>query len=364
MTFEKLISIYRFDDPFLKTFFKEHARAGDCAITGRREPCIDPEIIRSHFDHIVQLYKPYPVASAPGRFEAGSTFDDGTYIWDAIYNDFGVFSPENDAENNQAILEILYPEDTREGTSYPFLHNPVVRFDQNSFHDEEMDLEHEYWKNFKSEIRYANRFFPDLSLNLEQLREVFKFREYIISPGETYYRARKSDEQLPPEKMGSPPRELSLAGRANPRGIPYLYLGKTETICKKEIRVTTEPYTLATFTISQPLRIVDLSTHSIISPFPFGPDLAKYVSHIDIMKMYIREMSSPADSQDPYLDYLPTQYICERIKKDDYDGILYRSSMADGLNDLNLTLFNTTKVICVRTELRQQENVSQKKENR
>jgi hypothetical protein len=40
------------------------------------------------------------------------------------------------------------------------------------------------------------------------------------------------------------------------------------------------------------------------------------------------------------IDYTPSQYLCEFIKRCGYDGVIYRSSVSDGMN---LALFNPAK---------------------
>lgn len=67
----------------------------------------------------------------------------------------------------------------------------------------------------------------------------------------------------------------------------------------------------------------------------------------DLIRMYTLDMSKPADPQRSNLDYLPTQYICEYIKKLGYDGVSFRSSLVDTANNINLILFEEDKVECV-----------------
>lgn len=40
------------------------------------------------------------------------------------------------------------------------------------------------------------------------------------------------------------------------------------------------------------------------------------------------------------LDYIPSQYLCEFIKHSGFDGVVYRSSVSDGIN---LALFDLGK---------------------
>ena len=42
------------------------------------------------------------------------------------------------------------------------------------------------------------------------------------------------------------------------------------------------------------------------------------------------------------IDYVPSQYLCEFIKKCGYDGVVYRSSVSDGIN---LALFDPSRAV-------------------
>ena len=52
------------------------------------------------------------------------------------------------------------------------------------------------------------------------------------------------------------------------------------------------------------------------------------------------ELTRPVVPQAAAVDYTPSQYLCEFIKKCGYDGVIYRSSVSDGIN---LALFNPTR---------------------
>lgn len=49
------------------------------------------------------------------------------------------------------------------------------------------------------------------------------------------------------------------------------------------------------------------------------------------------ELTRPVLPQAAAIDYTPSQYLCEFIKKCGYQGVLYRSSVSDGIN---LALFD------------------------
>lgn len=44
------------------------------------------------------------------------------------------------------------------------------------------------------------------------------------------------------------------------------------------------------------------------------------------------ELTRPVLPRSAAIDYLPSQYLCEFIKKIGYDGVIYRSSVSDGIN--------------------------------
>jgi hypothetical protein len=49
------------------------------------------------------------------------------------------------------------------------------------------------------------------------------------------------------------------------------------------------------------------------------------------------ELTRPVVPQSAAIDYTPSQYLCEFIKKCGYQGVIYRSSVSDGIS---LALFD------------------------
>ena len=49
------------------------------------------------------------------------------------------------------------------------------------------------------------------------------------------------------------------------------------------------------------------------------------------------ELTRPILPEVAAIDYIPSQYLCEFIKKHGYHGVMYRSSVGDGIN---IALFN------------------------
>ncbi|HVJ52278.1 MAG TPA: RES family NAD+ phosphorylase [Aliidongia sp.] len=127
------------------------------------------------------------------------------------------------------------------------------------------------WETLRDEMMYRNRWFLDMSLDTDRLRQLL---DHLHLPAaelpRTWYRARirSSDETYAIDKMGAPPKRLASHGRANPAGIPYLYLGSKPETAAAEIRPHTgEVACVADFTVPE-IRAVDLrNPRKLVSPF-------------------------------------------------------------------------------------------------
>ena len=93
-----------------------------------------------------------------------------------------------------------------------------------------------YWSILKEQLKWEKRYFTNIETLTEDLGwDSFFESKTIINDDETYYRARlhqNSNEDIYPiDKMSSPPPQYASAGRANPIGIPYLYLSDKCKFC-------------------------------------------------------------------------------------------------------------------------------------
>ena len=50
------------------------------------------------------------------------------------------------------------------------------------------------------------------------------------------------------------------------------------------------------------------------------------------------ELTTPVLPTSAAIDYIPSQYLCEFIKKSGFDGVVYDSAVTDGIN---VALFDT-----------------------
>jgi hypothetical protein len=147
--------------------------------------------------------------------------------------------------------------------------------------------------------------------------------------------------------MGVPPKRIASHGRANPAGIPYLYLGSTDETAISEIRPHTgEMACVARFRTADGLKIVDLRRpRTMVSPFLLddAEDIGRMRNDLPFLERLGDELTRPVIPQSAAVEYTPSQYLCEFIKNGGYDGVIYRSSVSDGIN---LALFDPTKATC------------------
>lgn len=203
------------------------------------------------------------------------------------------------------------------------------------------------WETLRDELMYKNRYFLDEPLDTDRFKELLSHLPADDLP-QRWFRARirSGDKNYPIEEMGPPPKRLASHGRANPPGIPYLYIGSQPDTAASEVRPHTgEVACVAEFIIAGPLRVVDLrNPRKLVSPFLLGDAgaIGQLRADIPFLERLGEELTRPVLPQGAAIDYVPSQYLCEFIKKSGYDGVAYRSSVSEGMN---LALFDPEKAI-------------------
>jgi len=136
----------------------------------------------------------------------------------------------------------------------------------------------------------------------------------------------------PPERM-KPLKHSAREGRANPKGIPYLYLANRKETAMAEVRPWLGSFiSLAQFRPLRELRVVDCSTAdgrrtgAFLRQPPPKKRMAAVWANID------RAFSRPVTPSDDAADYVPTQIIAELFRSKGKDGIIYRSAFSGGHN--------------------------------
>ncbi|MBD8556993.1 RES family NAD+ phosphorylase [Rhizobium sp. CFBP 8762] len=200
------------------------------------------------------------------------------------------------------------------------------------------------WETLRDEMMYKNRWFLDVTIDEARLRQLL---DLLLAPQlpEQWFRARiqTDDELFTIDKMGSPPKRRASHGRANPAGIPYLYLGSLPDTAASEVRPHTgEVACVAEFYVPD-IRAVDLRhPRKLVSPFILSDasEIGQLRADLPFLERLGEELTRPVLPQGAAIDYIPSQYLCEFIKKSGFDGVIYRSSVSEGFN---LALFDPDK---------------------
>ncbi len=288
----------------------------DCPTCGsENRQCVEAIDLNDYFELLCGIYVPD---------------DDGKLLVDWLIEDWGLFSISRD-KANLLLVEIL---DDGNRVREPV--TPSERCKSQRLNS---------WEELRTELRYRNRFFPETNFELERLAELL---DHLMVPIEDqdldWFRARiqKSPAPYSGAQMGAPPKRLASHGRANPAGIPYLYLGsKTETAVAEVRPHPGETVCVASFQLKKGIEVVDLrNPRQSVSPFSLivdEDDVALMRGDIEFLERLGNELTTPVLPNAAAIDYIPSQYICEFIKKCQYSGVLYSSSIGDGKN---LALFD------------------------
>ena len=228
---------------------------------------------------------------------------------------------------------------------------------------------HDY-REFADTVQSKRRFLYTASVTafLKVVSNGSKEREAILTVGKTLWRAQTGscdwhrndstgnewvdDAPFPPERMTPPTRNPS-EGRLNPRGIAYLYLASDKKTAISEVRPSVGSLvTVAQFETTREMRLVDFSKNhakaggwSYLLNVPtdqwdkLSQDQIDQAVWADIDNAF----SLPANPNEEFMNYVPTQILAESLLAQNYDGIVYRS----GLNNdgYNFALFEVGSAI-------------------
>jgi hypothetical protein len=211
------------------------------------------------------------------------------------------------------------------------------------------------WNNLRNEIINKNRFFIEHAFEHDSLEKLLVEKKKKYTAGTLFYRGRISDKDgFEPDKIGKPPAEKATSGRANPEGIPYLYLSSDIETTLYETRATYLDYiTIGTFELTEDIEIVKLRTVDITNPFE--ENLFDRLVNQPFLQILESELSRPLRRQDSDLEYLPTQYLCEFIKYSGLEGVEYGSAMRKG--GVNIAFFDDGKFRCIDIKTVEVENI-------
>ena len=285
----------------------------------------DPHELMDEFEFLMSIYKETPDRS-------------GKCIVDCIVEDWEIFKGKDRSSCAQLLGDII--ENSNLGSKF-FVPATMT-------HVTPKDM----WIRFCSELIHQHRFFPENQPDLDYLPILFQNLKETLSG--KIYRARiqYGSVKFKKSEMGMPPQHLARAGRANPTGIPYFYAASSHDTAIAETRPHPgNSVTVCSFRITHNLELLNLiNPRERISPFEIAYQqgdedyLLRLRYDVEFLCHLGSELSKPITPDVADLEYLPTQYLCELIKKSQFDGVKFQSSVGDGVN---YTLFSQKKIQAV-----------------
>lgn len=334
---------YCFADLYLINKIKQYETLGKCdycnsQYEGEEVYIIDIVDLAEDFE---KLFKHYG-STEPYEHYHPSIHDDPSEFGDRLINlineDWNIFSEdiEGTGWDENLLFDILKKNEPENSLDVDNLYSRIT---QAFTFVHPLEGWEKAWDNFKNEIKHSNRFFLEAEHEIfnERIDEILDYRTVYIPEGDLF-RARLGEQPI--DKMLAPPAEYATAGRANPRGISYLYCATNEPTCVAEIR----PWKGATVTVAHLMQKKELKLAGLLSLqiSPFGFESPYEILEISkILTSFIEELSTPVDPNKSEIEYLPTQYITELIKIRGFDGIIFDSAMGPGNN---VVIFNENNV--------------------
>jgi RES domain-containing protein len=222
------------------------------------------------------------------------------------------------------------------------------------------------WNNFshmvKTKLRYSffrseeysesgDEFIAPGSDIIGETASLVRSLEDTIDVGTLLYRGRPEDGNGPYSFFGeltAPPVEAAKENRMSPYGISMFYGSYDKDTPIKEIKnylknKDTRIY-LGEFEVTKTLKVINLCN----TPQPdFWMGKEGDWKIFAFLRAFHKEISKPVGTNDPKLEYIPSQVFCEYLRhiqkaKDgsSYDGIVYSSAMT---NEKNVVLFYDNK---------------------
>lgn len=208
------------------------------------------------------------------------------------------------------------------------------------------------WEQLKEDIKNHHRFTTDLAKLENAGWKTLLDNRFQLNPGDSFYRARihyKKSDVFGVDDMGAPKREDSKSGRANPEGIPFLYLSEDAKTTLYETRVIKhDVVTVGEFRMvgKDPLYVEDLTDIDLDDIELLDEDVVTLAKRRLLIRALSQDMSHPMRRFDSAVEYVPTQFICEYVQlTQSVTGIRFSSSVYPG--GTNIVIFDPALMSCV-----------------
>lgn len=341
-----------FVSPTLKEHIKTDGTDSVCDFcSSKNVKCVRVSDLNEFFEPIFGMYR--EIEYGKDYFKGDDPISHGELLPDLIENDwYPIFSDDFDENMLDDFWNALVKQEWVDKDYPPIDLSALCVMKEGSFEN--------YWGSFSDYLKNERRFTierEDLQHFTEFLPELLSGIEVKVKQGEEYFRARLGSgdktEPFPKEEMGSPPPEKTLTGgRANPPGIPFLYLSDNENTSIAEVR----PWkgataSVAKFFTTKEITLIDLTQKFYIKDvFGYGENLPFVVEDQSLLRRLGRELSKPVSPNKINIEYIPTQYVTEIVRNLKYDGMIYPSTLG---KDKNIVLFDENAVQCEEVKLHQ-----------
>lgn len=334
-------------DEELDKLFRAVGVRDDCGYCDKEDVfVIEVSKLRSKIEPLLEHYKPVDdidlFQSEDKNFSKGNIVDQINEDWDDIFC----------SDDDEKLLKDILGKDS-DNYEKLFKNNVLLELKFEEKNRKRNIEREELWDTFKKEIKENFRYRRVESNEIEEFSNLLKHLVVALPIETKLYRARISDESgYNCNKMWAPDSNKSTAGRANPKGISYLYLSRDEVTTIYELRAVLHDYvTVGTFRTTGKIHVVKFRPVKKISPFLLSDvQLLDIIEYDSFIRNLMTDLSKPNRRFDSDVDYIPTQYIVEMAKGlHGIEGVEFPSSMhADGRN---IVLFDNEKVDCIDTKV-------------
>lgn len=209
------------------------------------------------------------------------------------------------------------------------------------------------FSNFEKEVKQSRRYIRTQQAEqfLSFIRNTCRLRTRHLSSGRHFWRAQSGhswrfveeiNDEIPaafgPDRM-KPLTDSAFEGRANPKGIPVLYLCTNKDAAMSEVRPWLgSMISLARLRITKDLRVVNCMSSLKREPHFLLEENQRLDADEIVWSGIDQAFTTPITRNDDTGEYVATQILAELFKDEGFDGIAYRSAF--GKKSMNLALFD------------------------
>ncbi len=319
-----------FSDKELSAFIQSSGKQSDCGVCDSKSTSTIE--LAELFDFFQELFNNFQLSKI------------GTALKSKIQENWSFFS----SHQNAAIIlnEVAHN-----------LNSDITSANDLVDYTEDIIENYSYWDTLKESIKWERRYVQDIDyLTMELGWDEFFNTQFELDSTTKLFRARVHHESgmkpYNPENMMCPEPKMVSGGRANPSGIPYLYLSdNTETVLYEVRASYLDELSIGEFqlnNIHEQVKIVDFTEDTML----YQPGRINSTIKARLLRDKISlELSKPMRRYDTDIEYIPTQFICEFIKTfTGANGIRFSSSLHPKGN--NIVMFDQAIMECTNVVLK------------